>query len=388
MVRVEMVLDLGNSRHKFHGIGEMCFGWGFREKDRLKIDRFTNMFLENQPGLTEDFWLLYAVAGAVGTKQFFWGVAFAVGAALQFLYVVSVIDRWCAAFLKLWESHAFMLVMLSWLVLWSFGVAGVVALSIGDGGRWWLLVVFCVSLFWTGAVLCNIIHVIVMGMVFLVLIHGGRQANSMPPKPLKGSLRYAVATSFGSICSGSLITAAIWTLRWKHDALTFVQFNTQEASDEVLRMCDILAIAVYGKNFNRSARDAWELFQSTGVEALIAYDCSGAVILMGTLVGGLVGGTCAGVWTRIKHPDRVMMVGSTSMLMGMILVGLATVVESAVTSIYICYAEDPVLIQRWDAEFFNKMSEMLHQRLQHRSSQATQVLTSRFDSQTQETAAV
>lgn len=79
-------------------------------------------------------------------------------------------------------------------------------------------------------------------------------------------------------------------------------------------------IAVYGKNFNRSARDAWELFQSTGVEALIAYDCSGAVILMGTLVGGLVAGTCAGIWTRIKHPDRVMMVGSTSMLMGMILV--------------------------------------------------------------------
>lgn len=36
---------------------------------------------------------------------------------------------------------AFMLVMLSWLALWSFGAAGVVASSIGDGGRWWLLVV-------------------------------------------------------------------------------------------------------------------------------------------------------------------------------------------------------------------------------------------------------
>ena len=36
---------------------------------------------------------------------------------------------------------AFMLVMLLWLALWSFGVAGVVASSMGDGGRWWLLVV-------------------------------------------------------------------------------------------------------------------------------------------------------------------------------------------------------------------------------------------------------
>ena len=51
------------------------------------------------------------------------------------------------------------------------------------------------------------------------------------------------------------------------------------------------------------------------------------------------------------------------------------VVESAVTSIYICYAEDPLLIHRWDAEFFNQMSEMLHQRLQHRSARAREVLT-------------
>ena len=48
-----------------------------------------------------------------------------------------------------------------------------------------------------------------------------------------------------------------------------------------------LQIAVHGKSFNHSARDAWELFQSTGVEALIAYDCSGAVLLMGTILGGL-----------------------------------------------------------------------------------------------------
>jgi hypothetical protein len=82
-----------------------------------------------------------------------------------------------------------------------------------------------------------------------------------------------------------------------------------------------LQIAVHGKSFNRSARDAWELFQSTGVEAIIAYDCSGAVLLMVTLLGGLITGTCSGVWTHIKwDDDRVTMVGSTAMLMGMVLV--------------------------------------------------------------------
>lgn len=85
-------------------------------------------------------------------------------------------------------------------------------------------------------------------------------------------------------------------------------------------------IAVYGKSFNHSARDAWELFQSTGVEALVAYDCSGAVVLMGTLLGGLITGTCAGVWAWLKKipGDRVVMVGSTSMLIGMVLVSYAS----------------------------------------------------------------
>lgn len=79
-------------------------------------------------------------------------------------------------------------------------------------------------------------------------------------------------------------------------------------------------MAVNGKNFNHSARDAWELFQSTGVEALIAYDCSGAVLLMGTICGGLITGTCSGVWAWFKWRGRVLMIGSTSMLMGMVLV--------------------------------------------------------------------
>jgi hypothetical protein len=41
---------------------------------------------------------------------------------------------------------------------------------------------------------------------------------------------------------------------------------------------------------------------------------------MGTIFGGLITGTCAGVWAWVKWSDRVIMIGSTSMLMGMVLV--------------------------------------------------------------------
>ncbi|OWM89364.1 hypothetical protein CDL15_Pgr024112 [Punica granatum] len=428
----------------------------FKISDRLNIDKYANAPLSSHGGLTEDYWPLFAVAGGVGAllgltwllllgskanqmmkvsvhilttylavigvlcfwgERFFCGVAFAVGAALQFLYVISVIDRLPFTMLVLQKAvkmvwtlpevmrvaYAFMLVMLLWMAIWSFGVAGVVASGMDDQKRWWLLVVLSVSLFWTGAVLCNTVHVIVSGMVFLVLIHGGRQSSTMPQNSLMNSLRYAVTTSFGSICYGSLFTAAIRTLRWEIRG-----FRSKIGNNECLLCCvDFLfnlvetlvrffnkyayvQIAVYGKGFNHSARDAWELFQSTGVEALVAYDCSGAVLLMGSVLGGLISGTCAGVWAWTKASDSVVMVGPTSMLMGMVLVGVAmVVVESAVTSIYICYAEDPLLIHRWDAEFFNQMSEMLHQRLQHRSSRASEVLNrNRLDSHMQGTLTV
>lgn len=71
-----------------------------------------------------------------------------------------------------------------------------------------------VSLFWTGAIVCNTLHVVVAGLVTLVLRQGAPGAAPMPRHPLLRTLRHAVTTSLGSICYGSLFTAAIRTLRW------------------------------------------------------------------------------------------------------------------------------------------------------------------------------
>ncbi|XP_078429580.1 plasma-membrane choline transporter family protein [Wolffia australiana] len=409
--------------------------------DRIKIDRFTSQHGVNSAELTETYWPLYGVAGGVGIvlgwtwllllgscasqmlkisvhflttylsilsvlcfwkEHIFWGIAFAVGAALQFMYVMSVVDRLPFTMLVLQKAiktvwnlpqvmrvpYGFMFIMLSWMTIWSFGVSGVIASNIGYQGRWWLLVVFSVSLFWTGAVLCNTVHVVVSGMVFLILYHGGQASPSMPPRPLLNALRFAMTTSFGSICYGSLFTAAIRTLRWeirgirskigKNECLLCcvdLLFHLVETLVRFFNKYAYVQIVVNGKGFNQSARDAWELFQSTGIETLIAYDCSGAVLLMGAILAGLISGTCSAAWAWIRNKDALVMIGVTSALMGMILVGLAVVVvESAVTSIYVCFAEDPSLIHRWDPHFFDQLSETLHQRLQYRSARAAHVI--------------
>lgn len=38
-------------------------------------------------------------------------------------------------------SYASLFGMLMWMILWSFGISGVVASNMGSDGRWWLVVV-------------------------------------------------------------------------------------------------------------------------------------------------------------------------------------------------------------------------------------------------------
>jgi hypothetical protein len=38
-------------------------------------------------------------------------------------------------------AYAFVLVMLCWMALWSFGVSGIVAMEIPNRGQWWLVLV-------------------------------------------------------------------------------------------------------------------------------------------------------------------------------------------------------------------------------------------------------
>ena len=39
----------------------------FERENRLNIDKYTSRFSENESGLTETYWPLYAAAGGVGT---------------------------------------------------------------------------------------------------------------------------------------------------------------------------------------------------------------------------------------------------------------------------------------------------------------------------------
>eukprot|EP00271_Cylindrocystis_brebissonii_P014027 TRINITY_DN3488_c0_g2_i1.p1 TRINITY_DN3488_c0_g2~~TRINITY_DN3488_c0_g2_i1.p1 ORF type:complete len:350 (+),score=65.56 TRINITY_DN3488_c0_g2_i1:44-1051(+) len=281
----------------------------------------------------------------------------------------------------LWVSYGAMLLLMTWMLLWCYGVSGVVAFKEKQPSQWWLLLLFSISLFWTSAVVGNTVHVTVAGRVTAWLTTGREGAPLLPRNATLQALKHAAFFSLGSVCYGSLFTAGIRTIRWAVrslrarierneclDCCVIALFRLVEMLVRLFNKYGFVVVAMSGKGFNSASLDAWELLQSSGVEALIAYDLTGAVLVMTIVLGGLLNGTAVGSWCWLVKSQDVLMVGATSMLMGAMLVGMTMVVVSAtVTAIYVIYAEDPRLIGRVDAEFAAQLAEALHNRLQHRS---------------------
>eukprot|EP00897_Mesotaenium_endlicherianum_P001485 jgi/Mesen1/1364/ME000013S00859 len=330
-------------------VGYMCVHLGRRRWAAARHDE------------TEDFWPMYATGAAIGAflswawlyalvartaamvkvavhgvctylaviavfcfwdKEYIWGIAFAVGALLQFLYAMAVMDRLgltmlvilkSVAIIKkfrslLWLNAALTAVLLAWMALWSLGVAGVVALDKRERSQWWVILLLSLSLLWTGAVFCNMVSVVVAGVISEWLSATG--AEGAPPRPKHPTLQALAFAlmSLGSICYGSLLTAAIRFVRWAVRGL-----RARCGHNECAMCCvDIL--------FN-------------GVE----------------------------IGVRFFNKYGFVMVGMT-----------VAIIQSTVTAVYVVFAADPTLIGRIDPEFSAQLVEINHSRLQHRSGKSVE----------------
>ncbi|CAI7753134.1 unnamed protein product [Closterium sp. NIES-53] len=355
-------------------------------------------------------------------KEYFWGIFFAIGAVLQFVYAIAVVDRIAYTMLVVRRAlgfargfpllilfaHVAALLLATWMGVWTFGVSGIMAQDQAKLERWWILLLFAMSIFWTAAVVCNMVHVVTAGVMSawfaassaeqnpssaaagesVSAAEEGRGGVAVPPQqfqlaPGRVTLEatWHALIGLGSICYGSLFSPPIHVIRWMirgvrawcigNECFFFIinlAFNFIEALTRAFNAFGFVTLAMYGRSFNRSSVDAWELFQSTGVEAVIAYDLSGAVLLMAVMLAAMVAGTAAGVWGWFVAQELVVVIGAMGIVTGAAMAGVVlSVVEGAVTATYVTAAEDPTLIGCVDAEFAAQLLDTLHQRLQHRS---------------------
>eukprot|EP00850_Spirogloea_muscicola_P021163 SM000239S08068 [mRNA] locus=s239:19317:22680:+ [translate_table: standard] len=262
----------------------------------------------------------------------------------------------------LWVAYGAVATAVLWLSIWIFGASG--ALYFGNSA--WIVAILVVSLLWTMEVIRNTVRVTVAGTVATYYY----QQQSMPPRVTLRSLCRACTTSFGCVCLGSTCVAVLGGVR---ELVNVVRHGSEDAnscifacSKSLLSVVDsiiqyfnkwaFVQVAVYGKGFVSAGKDTWDLFKSHGAESLVNDDLTGRALYSGCFLGGCLTSLLCGGYTFHKHHEYTTGVSVISFFIAFYLIYLTlVVVESGVACFYVCYAEDPAPLQKFDPDFYDKM---------------------------------
>lgn len=195
----------------------------------------------------------------------------------------------------------------------------------------------------------------------------------------------ALTLQLGSICAGAAVGAAaaepiLWACvralrRLERSGSPRVSRFASRATDTVeamLRACHkygYVQVAERGKTWFQSARDTWEAFGARGVEAVVAEDSTDRMLLFGCYIGGAALALIMGVTLHAGVRSWVL-IGAIIFWYGFAGVSLAlTPIESAVSTVFVCFAENPELISTAHPIIFHRLvrvSEVAHFERSHR----------------------
>ncbi|KAI9202824.1 plasma-membrane choline transporter-domain-containing protein [Polychytrium aggregatum] len=245
-------------------------------------------------------------------------------------------------------------------------------------------IVFVFMLYWTLQVVQNTVHVTCSGLFATVYftgteIPGSKKIHVPVPHPTMRAAGYALTTSFGSVCYGSLLIAIIQTLRY------LARMAERDAAQDgnwilCLLMCciqcilacleDILnyfnhyaftQVAIYGKNYCEAAKSTWNLFVERGFEAIINDNLVDNVISLGGLCVGVLSALVA---FFIVDIDKTIP-QTTGYYIAYCVVGfllgascfysMMSVVTSGVSATFVCIADEPATMEKLKPELFERL---------------------------------
>ena len=353
--------------------------------------------------------ILFAFAG-LKALWVYWVRSRIAFAALILSHAVHCIQQWPATLAVAFLS---IIVQVLWAVGWAFCTVGVYyaatrvsgaeqcttsesadgqheqqcTMQRDDTVSYVVVFLTLVSFYWTSQVVKNVLHVTVAGVAatwyFLV-----SPSQPSPPNPTVGSLSRATSSSFGSICLGSLILSLVRALR------AVVIMASQQPSgaarggaavaracafcvarcllgilDRVVEYVNVWAfaqVAIYGKSYCEAAQATWQLFKVRGFDAVINDSLVGVALGFACLMGGLSGAAVSGALSSFVFEDAA---GSWAVwallgfLFGFGLTMLSVeVVESAVTTLFVCLAEDPAALQATKPHIYAQLVPPIQQR--------------------------
>lgn len=295
--------------------------------------------------------VLLVIAGLGGLFFFFARTRIAFTAAL----LVQSLDITTRFKGTLVFAFLLLLLQVAWLVLIGF-----TTMSIVRAQRYGLLVVMAFAYLWTQQVLINIVHMAVSHVVASwYFFQQPYSTRSVPANPMLHGAKIAATNHLGSIAVGSAIVAFVQTLRYMlHGARQSSALQSQALYlivDFLLSLLEWLIqffnqyaytyVVLYGKNFFRSSRDAWNLMKSVGMDALSTYSLVNVTVSVSAAVVGLLCGLGAGlyVYLSIDGISSYWWVAAlAAFFLGYtVLRQIGTVISSSVSTIFVCFAEDP-----------------------------------------------
>jgi len=255
------------------------------------------------------------------------------------------------------------------LYIWTaFWVAAVILSyrALSGGAIYGLSVYLIFSFYWTAQVIKNVVHMTVSGVCASVYFLQGSEYG-MPAHPTLGAAKRAMTTSFGSICLGSLLVAILQTLRalvnsvrGRNAWLACIASCILACLENLIRYFNRYAFtqcAIYGKTYCQAARATYDLIFSHGFEAVVNDDLIGFVLTMGCFLGAAVTAGIGAALGALIITEYWIFIAVVAFFIGftMFLI-VSEVVDSAVATYFVCFAQDPQVLQRNNPELYHKLT--------------------------------
>lgn len=226
------------------------------------------------------------------------------------------------------------------------------------------LFVLLFTLLWVEQVLVNLMHVTASGVVATWYFAG---ESHMPDGPVHASFKRATTSSLGSICFGSLFVAIVRFLRFVANASRGVDgddggfcgcvcdcfLSLLEGLLQYFNIYAFVHVAIYGCSYVDAARRTWALTQKCFFAAVfndcLAYQAVDVLGLMLAVVVAVIGGLLCNSFA----------LGLTIFFISFFVNSIVfQLVQSTVTTIFVCFAEVPEGMELSFPELYEEMMAM------------------------------
>lgn len=300
-------------------------------------------------------------------------IPFAVAMLETVVEVVKIIPG------PIYIAVASILAQAAWIAVWSIGALSALGSASNSNssdseGSGFVLFLLLISMFWTSQVVSNVVLVCAGGAMAEWFF---RYPASISKTPTKDSFKRATTSAFGSICYGSFVISVIKAMRVmvqmsRQNDNSFIRCCAEcilrclEGIIEYVNLYAFTYVSIYGMGYCDAAKSVWDLFKSRGWDVIINDDLIDGVLTWGSIFGGIVVAAVSygfSYGALDMQSENIAFATAIGFLVGIVISMCSlAVVQGYVSSLMVCYCEDPAAMSSSKPMEYNKLTHAYQER--------------------------